>query len=307
MSEFIDVMALPVNKQFMKRLIKPDTWILNPFLEDCAVPHSHVVIGEKYAAVIDTTDCAYNVRDYVEQCVTDLPLVTISSHSHGDHTGNNYQFDGCTQYMSEVCWEEIQKNRIEHPERARGTYTPTIVKPGDIIDLGGRQLECIEFNGCHSFSSMAYLDLKYGCLFTGDEFEGGQVLIGGKMNPDNCIELYYNNLLKLKKAVAGRATCICPPHNGSPLDPLSLDNMIENCERIMAGHEGMKDIRSMSFLLNPQSYHNLPFTEAASKPVDNSARASRYEDTVRRSEWKGTSIVYNTDRIFFKDLKKEGE
>ena len=308
MAEPIDVFALPIEKQFMRRLIKPDTWILNGFVEDCAAPHPHVVIGEERAAVIDTTDLYYNVRAYVEKCVTSKPLITISSHSHGDHTANNYQFDDCPQYMSELCWEEIKRQR-ENPNPnspfgvPKGNYVPITVKDGDLIDLGGRQLECIQFAGCHSPTSMAYLDLKYGCLFTGDEFEGGQVLIGGMpgVKSRNCIELYRDNLVYLRKRVDGRASCICPPHNGSPLDPLTLDNMIENCERILAGIEGMENVGSMSYGLNPQSYHDIPFKTEGIR--DSSARLARGAGTARRSEWKGTSIVYNKDRIYYKDVE----
>ena len=308
MSEKINVLELPIEKQFMKRLVKPDTWILNGFVEDCAAPHPHVVIGDKYAAVIDTTDLPYNVREYVEKCVTDKPLVVVCSHSHGDHTANNYQFEGCPIYMTEVCWEEIQESRKRpRPGMPNGwdtplNYEPTIVKPGDVIDLGGRGLEVIEFNGCHSASSAAYLDTKYGCLFTGDEFEGGQVLVGGAASKKNSVEFYRDNLVKLRDVVAGRATCICPPHNGSPLDPLTLDNMIENCERIMSGIPGMEDVSSMSYGRNPQSYHNLPFTRDPDEVNDGMARLERGKGTALRSEWKGTSIVYNRNRVFLKDL-----
>ncbi len=298
-----DVFALPIEKQFSRRLIKPDTWILNAFVMGFAPPHPHVIVGEKFAAVIDSTDVFYNVREYVEKVITDKPIVTISSHSHGDHTGNNYQFDDCTQYMSEICAQEILNNRVNPPAgRAapKGSYIPTVVRDGDIIDLGGRQIECIDFCGCHSPSSMAYLDLQYGCLFTGDEFEGGQVLIGGRAGSKNCVELYRDNLVKLKERVDGRATCICPPHNGSPMDITMLDNMIENCERIMAGHEGSPEIGSMSFGLNPLSYRNPPFGEVSW--VDSSARLERYGDTGRRSEWKGATLVYDVKRIFYKDV-----
>jgi glyoxylase-like metal-dependent hydrolase (beta-lactamase superfamily II) len=305
MAEIIDVFALPIEKQFMKRLIKPDTWILNGFVEDCAAPHPHVVIGNELAAVIDTTDLYYDVRKYVETCVTDKPLIVCSTHSHFDHTGNNYLFEDRSIYMSQIAWEEVQENRIKKPEWAKGTYVPKIVKDGDVIDLGERQLECIDFCGCHSPSSIVYLDSKYGCLFTGDEFEGGQVLIGGMpgVKSNSCVELYHDNLLKLKKRVQGRFTCICPPHNGSPLDPLTLDNMIENCERILSGHEGMTDVGSMSFGLNPQSYHDVPFKTTGIH--DSSARLSRNAGISRRSEWKGTSIVYNCNRVFYRDADKQ--
>ena len=297
----IDVFTLPIEKQFMRRLIKPDTWILNGFVEDCAAPHPHVVIGSERAAVIDTTDLFYNVREYVEKVITDKPLVTISSHSHGDHTHNNYQFEDCVQYMSQRCWEEIQENRVNMPERSPGSYTATIVGDGDIIDLGDRQLECIKFCGCHSLSSMAYLDTKYGCLFSGDEMEGGQVLIGTSPMERNCVELYRDNLVELKKRVDGRATCICPPHNGSPIDIVMLDYIIENCERILSGVEGIDDVGSMSFLLNPQSYHNPPFTVDDGELANHDARAVRLKGC-KRSEWMGTSIVYNPARIHYSDL-----
>ena len=300
-----DVFALPIEKQFSRRLIKPDTWILNAFVLGFAPPHPHVVVGEKLAAVIDTTDLPFNVREYVEKVVTDKPLITISSHSHGDHTGNNYQFDDCPQYMSEICAQEILQNRANPPRpdrEVKGTYTPIVVEDGQVIDLGGRGIECIRFCGCHSPSSMAYLDLKYGCLFTGDEFECGQVLIGGRAGSKNCVELYRDNLLYLKERVEGRATCICPPHNGSPMDISMLDNMIENCNRIMDGHEGSPEIGSMSFGLNPMSYHNPPFSEPAYR--DSSVRLERYGDTGRRSEWKGATLVYDAKRIFYSDVEE---
>ena len=288
-----DFRSMPVNKQFMRVLVKPDTWLLNGISLDNAAPHPHVVIGDKLAAIIDTTDLELELRKYVEENVTDKPLVVISTHSHGDHTANNYMFEDCPIYMSEISWEEIKANREKaasgdetHPGWSKGTYVPTIVKDGDIIDLGGRTLECIKFAGCHSDSSMVYLDSKYGCLFTGDEFEGGQVLVMGARG-DNCIEKYHDNLLKLRERVNGRATCVCPPHNGSPCDIMILDYMIENCERIMNGIEGMKDVRSMTFGLNPHGY-------SISRMAD---------ENVRRSEWMGTSIVYNTKRIFYKDCE----
>ena len=287
----IDFRSLPVNKQFMRVLVKPDTWLLNGISLDNAAPHPHVVIGDDKAIIIDTTDLNLELRKYVEQYVTDKPLMVASTHSHGDHTANNYMFSDCPIYMTEVAWKEIQENRKKKDDRqpvwALGDSTPIIIGDGDIIDLGGRKLECIKFCGCHSDSSIVYLDLKYGCLFTGDEFEGGQVLVMGAKGK-NCIEMYRDNLVELKKKINGRATCICPPHNGSPIDILLLDYMIENCERIMAGHEGMKDVRSMTFGLNPHGYDIGMFADM---------------DNVRRSEWMGTSLVYNTKRIFYKDCE----
>ena len=81
--------------------------------------------------------------------------------------------------------------------------------------------------------------------------------------------------------------------------------MIENCEQIMAGRDGipgMEDVSSMSYGRNPQSYHNLPFTRDPDEINDGMARLERGKGTALRSEWKGTSIVYNRNRVFLKDL-----
>ena len=218
----------------------------------------------------------------IAEGITSKPLTLIVTHVHPDHTGaaiNDFPY----LYMNAADMVGVPEFMPEYKGEKR------FLKDGQVIDLGGRQLECIKFCGCHSPSSMVYLDTKYGCLFTGDEFEGGQVLImgGGPGKSNNCIELYRDNLLDLKRRVDGRATIICPPHNGSAIDILLLDYMIENCERILAGHEGMKDVRSMTFGLNPHGYNIDGFVN----------------DDIRRSEWMGTSIVYSKSRIFYRDVQ----
>ena len=281
----------PVNKQFMRRLVKPETWFLQGVTMDNAQSQPHVIEGDDKVLIMDTTDLDLDLRAYVEENFPGKEICVACTHSHGDHTLNNSQFADCTIYMTEIAWEEIQASAANPRPGSKWewklNYTPTIIKDGDIIDLGNRQLECIKFAGCHSASSIVYLDLKYGCLFTGDEFEGGQVLIMGQRG-NNCIELYRDNCVALRDRIAGRATVVCPPHNGSPIDIQILDNMIENCEQIMAGREGMEDIRSFTFGLNPHGYS-----------IDRMTN-----EDVRRSEWKGTSIVYNKKRIFYKDCEE---
>ncbi|MCD7820108.1 MAG: MBL fold metallo-hydrolase, partial [Lachnospiraceae bacterium] len=167
----LNVKELPIHKQFSRRLIKPDTWLINSYDPSCESPNPYVLIGDTDALVIDTTDTKQNVRAYIETCITDKPLSVASTHSHHDHTLNNGLFNERPIYMSQVAWEEIQENRKtgfngKAADYVIGDYVPIIVKPGDIIDLGGRQSEVIEFGGCHSRSSIAYLDKKYGILFS---------------------------------------------------------------------------------------------------------------------------------------------
>jgi glyoxylase-like metal-dependent hydrolase (beta-lactamase superfamily II) len=290
----LQVEKLPINKQFSRRLIKPNTWVINCASLSVEAPNPHVLVGERAVMVVDTTDTALPLRAYLETYVTEgKPIVVASTHSHLDHTACNGQFNDCPIYMSPVAWQEIQQQRATHAMEKRypgypvGDYTPILVQEGDVIDLGGREVEVIAFGGCHSNSSIGYLDRTYGIFFPGDEMESGQVLMqGDDRGGRNCVELYRENLLHLKQW-EGQFDMICPPHNGTPIHAAMIDDMIENCDRIMSGIEGERDIGSVSYLLGP----NEP------RPPERVQRL-RFDPMSRRSEWKGTSIVYSIDRIF---------
>ena len=287
----INISELPLNKQFSRRPVRPDTWIINCYSESSESPNPHVLVGEESVLVIDTTDTKLDLRGYIEKFISHKPVMVASTHSHGDHTLGNGKFSDRPIYMSEKAWEEIREKGDDYGPRGEGhivgNYTPRLVKPGDIIDLGNRQVEVIDFGGCHSGSSIAYLDRKYGIFFPGDEMESGQVLMQGEdRGGRNSVELYRDNLLKLKER-SGEFDMICPAHNGTPLHAIAIDYFIENCERIMSGMEGEKDIASMTYLLNPHE----------SRPPER-VRKLRFDPASRRSEWMGTSIVYSMNRVF---------
>lgn len=294
----IDINTLKLSKQFTRRLIRPDSWIINCYDPNLAAPHPHLLLGTERALLIDTTWTRLPLRRYIEECVTDLPLSVFNTHDHFDHTNANWQFDDLTIYMSEFAWEAIQERR-RLPEgqgkwnegQPRGTYTATTLKAGDTLDLGGRVLEVLPYEGCHSPGSLVLLDHKYGLLFTGDELECGQILVGGPRGGVSCVETLRDNVARILDGWGSEIDMVCPPHNGSPIDKHFLDYLLENCERIMAGHEGDVDIGSMTFLYNPLEDRS---PEAVKAQLEN-------PDTLR-SEWKGTSIVYNRNKIFRKDL-----
>ena len=299
----IDVQTLPLHKKFSRRLVWKDTWLINCYSPSGESPNPHVLIGKEAALVVDTTDTHMPLREYLETYVTgDLPIWVASTHSHLDHTANNGSFNDCPIYMSAIAWEEIKEQRRNgsfqdprHLGLIEGDYIPNIVKPGDIIDIGDRPIEVIEFGGCHSGSSIGFLDHKARIFFPGDEMESGQVLMQGEgRGGRNCVELYHENLLHLKE-ISSEFDLICPPHNGSPMHVSALDNFIENCERIMSGIEGDTDIGSISYLLGPHEPRS-----------PEKVRRLRYDPNSRRSEWKGTSIVYSIDRIWKKDLETKG-
>lgn len=261
------------DKPFSKRRIAKDVWLISAS-KGC---DTHLVIGPERALVIDTGENRRSLRAYIET-ITDKPLCVANSHGHFDHTGSNAQFSDCPIYMSEFAsnnCKDIGKRTINIDDYGTD-YEPTVIKDGDIIDLGGGHIiEAIKI-GCHSPGSLAYLDRTNRLLFTGDELEAGQVLIQG-IRMEASVERYKDNMLRLKSHY-NEFDYICPAHNGSPVYKELVIDSIENCERILSGIEGKTDITSPTF----------------------TGRRTEGPD-YRRSEWKNSSIVYSTSKLHYSD------
>ncbi len=307
----LDVNALPINKKFNRRLIAPDTWIINPFNPKINTGRPYVLIGDDCALIIDATHTTLPIREYVEKCVTDKPLKVASTHSHLDHTNDNYMFEDCEIFMSESAWNDIQARRemddvkgswrqvdadgndVTMKPEQRGTYTPTLIGPGDKIDLGNRVIEVLPYVGCHSPGSLIFFDHNTGILFTGDEIECGQMLVMGQPGTKSCVEQLRENIQNLIDGWGDKITAICPPHNGSPIHPLFLTYLVENCDRVLSGIDGEMNIGSMSFMLG-DFWAEMPMAQKWMADPD-----------ILRSEWKGTSIVYNRKRLHKSDIEQK--
>lgn len=285
----------PNNKQFSMRLVKPDTWVVHPFNPSCDTPCPHVLIGDKYALVIDPTETTFNLRQFIEENITDKPLLVANTHSHHDHTYTNYQFDDCTIFMSEICQKEL-KERREHPKFSDQQIAlkqteishneGTVMKKGDFIDLGNRKVEVLEINPCHAPSSILFLDHGQHILFPGDEIDPGQINMW-----NTPVETFRDNIVELNKR-RDEFDTICSPHNGSPMHADILNYFIENCNLLMNGQlEGDIDVGSMSYLLNP-------FEPRSEETV----KYRRFDPVTRRSFYKGTAINYNVDLLFNEQL-----
>ena len=283
----------PLIKQFHMRLAKPDTWIIEYFNPSQDTPRAHLLIGEKYALLIDPTDCPYDIRAYIENYVTKKPLLVANSHSHADHTGANWRFDDCTIYMSEKCKEALAQMREHEPKpdllgNVRVSHNEgTVIRPGETIDLGGRIIRAVEIENCHSPTSILFLDETMGILFTGDEIDAGQVNMWTQP-----VEVFRDNMVYLN-TLRDKFDMICCPHNGTPMHADTLNYFIENCERVMSGIPGDTDVGSTSYLLNP-------FEPRSPESVE----YRRWDPVTARSEWMGTAINYNVDLIFRSDLEK---
>ena len=139
-------------------------------LDDSHQATCYVVAGTKQAAVIDTSLGMSNIRA-VAETLTSLPLICINTHGHEDHMGGNWAFDNAHMNLAD---RELADECIDFPEmqaaiKQHGLRFPEYehLEDGQVIDLGGVELEVIYFPG-HTAGEIVLLDRKDRILFSGD-------------------------------------------------------------------------------------------------------------------------------------------
>jgi glyoxylase-like metal-dependent hydrolase (beta-lactamase superfamily II) len=180
-----------------------------------------LVRGTRTYALIDSGMGHGALRDYVTQFTAGLPLLTIWTHSHGDHIGQADQFIvGSTEYVG-VGDREATAELLEH----RGIGAAVIaehlqsVADGAKIDLGDRALEIITVPG-HTPGSLVVFDPATGCLFTGDSFGNNSPLPPDVMwmqfSPVP-FDQFFATVRTARARLGNRVKYIMTGHNDRPL------------------------------------------------------------------------------------------
>lgn len=146
---------------------------LNPhvfLMDDSGEATGYVVVGEKKALVIDTMNGSEDVKAVVRK-VTDLPLMVVNTHGHCDHIHGNIYFEEAYLHPADL---ELANEHAKFPEfvskiAERGLSMPPFreIRGGEVIDLGGLNVEVIDFPG-HTKGGILLLLKEDRILFTGD-------------------------------------------------------------------------------------------------------------------------------------------
>lgn len=199
----------------------------------------YLLIGKEKALLIDTGTGEGNIRKFIET-ITDKPVMVVNTHGHFDHTGGNFHWPEAWMKAEAVdCARNAFADREKEwfADKPYPEYKINTLEDGDVIDLGGRQVEVMAI-GAHNEGSIAFLDSEMRGFFSGDELESGQVLLfvrNRNVSIKEAAALHKSNMEKIK-ARRAEFDYIWPSHNGGPLLPdRYLNDFIKLDEQMMNG------------------------------------------------------------------------
>ena len=128
----------------------------------------YIIEGNDRALVIDA---GTEIKDYdkIIAQITSKPVTLVATHVHPDHTGS------AVNYFDEIY---INAGDMVNVKAMMGNYKGEIkyLVDGEIIDLGGREIEVI-FTPGHTPGSTTFFDKAAGYGFSGDAFGSGNLLL----------------------------------------------------------------------------------------------------------------------------------
>ena len=216
-------------------------------ITDASGVHCFLVEGRERALLIDTMTGLKGLKELVAS-LTALPVEAALTHGHMDHAGGVYEWGQCYLHpldvpmldgktlparVGYVAGQLAQLGKAPLPEAAfvpDGAVAFRPVEAGDVIDLGGRQLEVLHVPG-HTRGSVCYLDRDSGDFFAGDACNSNTLL---NLETSAPIETYLNALLALKERQDEIGTFYLF-HGPTPVDKSCIDDNIQCCREILAG------------------------------------------------------------------------
>ena len=127
----------------------------------------YLVEGNDRALLIDAGTRIADL-DKIVVSITDKPVTLVATHVHPDHVGAAGYFPEI--YINPADTVGIPQMMPDYKGEVR------FLKDGEIIDLGGRQLEVV-FTPAHTPGSTTFIDKDAGYGFSGDSFGSGNLLL----------------------------------------------------------------------------------------------------------------------------------
>ncbi len=215
---------------------------------------SYLVLGDKKAALIDTGNGIGDIKKLVDG-LTDLPVMVVNTHTHGDHIGGNHQFsevlafehnfskdrakNGQTReqmghYLDgDMVWKPFPDYFDAETWKIHPFKVTRWLKDGDKIDLGDRTLEVVYTPG-HSPDSVCLLDKENKLFWTGDSFYPAPIYIYA---PTTSLDQFIASFAKMVELMP-LYEWVMPSHNEPKIEKHLIKECYEAAKSIKAGTAG---------------------------------------------------------------------
>ena len=202
--------------------------------------HCYLLCGQERAILIDTGLGVSDIRKVVDT-LTELPVMTVTTHVHWDHIGGHRYFDNIAVHESEKDWlsvkfpiplQVVKNNLTKFPCKFPTEFDidnykifqgnpQRVFSDGDLFDLGNRKIQVVHTPGhcCFYEADREYLfsgDLIYkGCLYA--------------FYPTTDPQLFYNSIKRVQKY---KITRILPGHHQLDISVSLIDEIEEGFAQI---------------------------------------------------------------------------
>lgn len=215
---------------------------------------SYLVLGERTAALIDTGNGVGDIKALIGR-LTDLPVIVVNTHTHGDHIGGNHLFKDVAIFDSEfsreraasgqtreqmgkylegeMVWKEFPEYFEKDSWRIHPFKVTRWLHDGDIINLGSRCLEVVHTPG-HSPDSICLLDRDNGLFWTGDSFYPAPIYL---YSETTSLDGFIESLGKMTELMP-YYEWVVPSHNEPYVEKSLIKMCLEAAENIKEGTAG---------------------------------------------------------------------
>lgn len=207
--------------------------------------HCYLLNGRERSLLIDTGLGISNIYEEVVK-LADKQITAVATHIHWDHIGGHKYFPDFYAHAEELEWlggkfplplnvvKEMVVDRCDLPkgfdinryEIFQGIPT-RILNDGDMIDIGGRQVEVLHTPG-HAPGHLCFWEKEKGYLFTGDLVYKDMLFA---YYPSTDPEAY---LTSLEKVVALPVKKVFPAHHSLDIQPEIIVRMREALKQLKA-------------------------------------------------------------------------
>ncbi|MGE8154760.1 MBL fold metallo-hydrolase [Pseudomonas vancouverensis] len=187
--------------------------------------YSYLIVGTDKALMLDAGANQKEDITQVVKSITRKPLSVLPSHLHFDHIGGLHNFDSIYLLDTAFTRQFKQKDGLYHvPESVYlGNFdhfvlqpfkVSRLVKPNEVIDLGGVKLKLLGVPG-HTEDEVALYDEKNNVLLSGDHLYPSSLFVGNMKDYVASVSATLN--------IINKDTAIYGAHAGS--DPTQVPRM----------------------------------------------------------------------------------